>query len=1316
MAEVRQAQQLAAPPEDALMLFPTAKKWVLPLFPSLVTAVGLKKGSVKTPMPTISTVLQNVEISRPLASEGDFQGLLHVRRVRNTLTQQKVDRRNDGDGVSASTTSNSGNANPNTAVTDLTDRVVDLTCKGRGQPRKHKNGAGGTDGADAAVDLTTQDARTTHGAKSVAQHVESVESAPEVVLHAGFYASVPQSRLDEFNRAPVCQRALQNMVASAHPLEEGQVLALLNKAVLMHGTVKPEARRRDLWSQQALPLRFADCLRYENAADAVDDFKAWLTDWKNALAPGDDGGGGRHSGNRNSSSRWSSDDDEDETLVTTYFVSGAIGSGKTALVAALARDHDFDVIEVSSASTRSGAVLSRILTEATQSKSVQMRGQVGSCAPKVRRSRKAKPRNKHRGMKQNLIFIDEVDIVFPQDVGFYSFIRSLADATRCPIVMTCNSIPRELQTLVDSNHLRLPSLHSAQLVAWIQSVSLMHGATVSFSTARRLVTSLGCDIRSIFAQLQFWIGVSPYRLHGQAARDAWALQNTARKAADAATASGTPEAAATSFFAAKAAATVPTMGSADAATAFLSVQALTSLHVDEKVEAETEAKAQAKALAAEAAERDTYKTKKKDTLLSIAAQFAIEPKELIRINAKFHTLKMTTKTRFSAGATVFLSESAADACREANRYIPPQERAKAAAAAADVSDSFGCALECTTAAIDADDFSAMAVWNFVGDECMTQGDAVNVDAHHVPPGPRAGQIVSCSPRSAPSNGTTTRVTFTGRFVRPDPLKSTAGSSESNQDEDWEIADAKDYDVYALFSGALRGRVVSMSPKTVIVDVQHTLSPTSVPTRCYCSPFVVVVNSIRSEPFFGFFFDPPNTVRKYFSVNRKRKASKLPNPASGDDAFLEDEVEDSDADDFEDSPPVKRPAGAATGRIQPRKRRQRRNQIRDEDDPDDADDVSTSSTTKAAGSKGVENSTESQLKSDICGSEGVATCKVSAKIPDSESVADGIHEACSLTSLGSSTVHTGLSVVTKNTGDGPPAQKRARPALDTTSNDRRGEVGTAPEAVAASSTAKPAIKAAEMTATQDRNLASTTPPVVAAPTTSLPTARLISPVCFSGKRLCGTEDSADSNLRTIAGAAECSSMLDALGSQTDEDAGCPRVDGDEAEWQFHMVPRSSAIAEEIAQIQLSLVGKCWRKDSCGASLASQVPQFTVAHEGIFAIRRMAVRTCRKQVLLAETYSHIAKEHCFERSIAMQNKALGFPCVSSDRVLETVSLTAALVEADAIAAVQGSSGRRSRRRRRSYLDLHNIEIGKPHQELLENSCGFDSREEFDYVAID
>lgn len=105
-------------------------------------------------------------------------------------------------------------------------------------------------------------------------------------------------------------------------------------------------------------------------------------------------------------------------------IRGPFACGKTSVVYALAQQLNVRVIEINPSSDRSGKQLQDLFAEATQSHQVHS----------------SNVANSSTGMDSNrsIIFFDEVDNVFEQDVGFYNALRSFVAITKQPIVLACN--------------------------------------------------------------------------------------------------------------------------------------------------------------------------------------------------------------------------------------------------------------------------------------------------------------------------------------------------------------------------------------------------------------------------------------------------------------------------------------------------------------------------------------------------------------------------------------------------------------------------------------------------------------------------------------------------------------------------------------------------------------------------------------------------------------------------------------------------------------------------------------------------------------
>src|SRR3989338_1132969 len=91
---------------------------------------------------------------------------------------------------------------------------------------------------------------------------------------------------------------------------------------------------------------------------------------------------------------------------------GPAGTGKTSLVHASALENNLEILELNSSDLRNRAKLEQVLKPATQQQSLFKKGKI--------------------------ILMDEVDGVTCTDIGGIPELSRLIEATKYPIIMTCN--------------------------------------------------------------------------------------------------------------------------------------------------------------------------------------------------------------------------------------------------------------------------------------------------------------------------------------------------------------------------------------------------------------------------------------------------------------------------------------------------------------------------------------------------------------------------------------------------------------------------------------------------------------------------------------------------------------------------------------------------------------------------------------------------------------------------------------------------------------------------------------------------------------
>lgn len=243
----------------------------------------------------------------------------------------------------------------------------------------------------------------------------------------------------------------------------------------------------------------------------------------------------------------SSDDETegeyDKNVKNAVLISGPAGCGKTASVFAVAKELDFEVFEVHPGMRRSAKdVLDRV-GDMTQNHLVQgaengvaaepdtstldaasinqdiasgRQGTMNKFFSKTQTDKRRKTRRKISGksvettkapkaQKQSVILLEEVDILFDEDKGFWSGVMSLISQSKRPVVLTCND---ERTIPFDDLHLHAtwryeppsPDLASEYLVA----LAVNEGHVLERDSVRSLYTSKGHDLRATITELDFW--------------------------------------------------------------------------------------------------------------------------------------------------------------------------------------------------------------------------------------------------------------------------------------------------------------------------------------------------------------------------------------------------------------------------------------------------------------------------------------------------------------------------------------------------------------------------------------------------------------------------------------------------------------------------------------------------------------------------------------------------------------------------------------------------------------------------------------------
>ncbi|ORE10635.1 P-loop containing nucleoside triphosphate hydrolase protein [Rhizopus microsporus var. microsporus] len=219
---------------------------------------------------------------------------------------------------------------------------------------------------------------------------------------------------------------------------------------------------------------------------------------------------------------------------------GYHGVGKTALVHTAAEQEGYEIFEINSGSRRSGKDVVSAVGEMTKSHLVTFQNNVSEEPQKKRRLnpflsskgmtnttqgkgqllnfvRKSNNGNNNKklnlnrsadGPKQSLILLEEVDLLFEEDKGFWASVVELSQKSKRPIIMTCNDpdqIPFEmlyLQTVLD---IQPPPLE--ELLPYLWLVCYAEGYQMDPADLVCLTALVGRDVRQLLQILELYRGV-----------------------------------------------------------------------------------------------------------------------------------------------------------------------------------------------------------------------------------------------------------------------------------------------------------------------------------------------------------------------------------------------------------------------------------------------------------------------------------------------------------------------------------------------------------------------------------------------------------------------------------------------------------------------------------------------------------------------------------------------------------------------------------------------------------------------------------------
>ena len=116
--------------------------------------------------------------------------------------------------------------------------------------------------------------------------------------------------------------------------------------------------------------------------------------------------------------------------------------------------------------------------------------------------------------KESLILFDEIDVVFKEDVGFWSAINHFIKKSKKPIVLTTNDdyLQDKLNLNIEKIEFTRPRIDAS--IRFLKMIAKSENKELNKPIANKILRECKCDIRKALVQLQFLISSSSKSLEG----------------------------------------------------------------------------------------------------------------------------------------------------------------------------------------------------------------------------------------------------------------------------------------------------------------------------------------------------------------------------------------------------------------------------------------------------------------------------------------------------------------------------------------------------------------------------------------------------------------------------------------------------------------------------------------------------------------------------------------------------------------------------------------------------------------------------------